>query len=175
MLKESIVRFDAKLTIAITGWPAWLRVPFIAVTFIGQPVSLIIFAAFTAYLTWNSPPVVWSLAAALGAMLINTLLKHFVHRTRPDTLYVNRMYFKSSSFPSGHAFGGVVVFGLLAYIVAHYITEPWGAVAAVLISLLIASIGLSRIYLGAHYPTDVIAGWALGSLFLWGIISTIQP
>lgn len=175
MLKEFIVRFDAKLTVAITEWPAWLRVPFIAITFIGQPASLIVFAAFTAYLTWSSPHIVWSLAAALCAMLINTLLKHFVHRTRPDTLYVSHMYFKSSSFPSGHAFGGMVVFGLLAYIALEYVAQPWGGLAAGCISLLIASIGVSRIYLGAHYPTDVIAGWALGSLFLWGIISAIQP
>lgn len=175
MLKELIVRFDAKITVTITGWPAWLRVPFIAVSFIGQPASLIIFAGITAYACWDFPAVVWSLAAALGAMLINTLLKHFVHRTRPDTLYVSRMYFKSSSFPSGHAFGGIVVFGLLAYIAAHYITEPWGGIAAALLALLIASIGLSRIYLGAHYPTDVLAGWTFGGLLLWFIIGVLHP
>lgn len=175
MLKEYIVRFDAKLIVIITDWPAWLRVPFLAITFIGQPLSLIIFAAITAYLTWDSPHIVWSLAAALGAMLLNTLLKHFAHRTRPDTLYVSHMYFKSASFPSGHAFGGAVVFGLLAYIALQYIAAPWGAIAAVFISLIIAGIGLSRIYLGAHYPTDVLAGWILGSFFLWGIISAIHP
>jgi undecaprenyl-diphosphatase len=175
MLKELIVTFDAKLTVFVTDWPDWLRTPFLAVSFIGQPVSLIIFAVLTALLALHTPQIVWALAAALGAMLINTTLKHFVHRTRPDTMYVSKMYFKSASFPSGHAFGGIVVFGLLAYIAATYIAAPWGAAAAAFIGLLIVSIGISRVYLGAHYPTDVLAGWALGGLFLWIIIGSIQP
>src|SRR5687768_14925716 len=114
MLKEHIVRFDSHLTIAITGWPSWLRVPMLAVTFIGQPVCLILFAVTVAALNLQNLNIVFALAAALSAMLLNTALKHFIHRTRPDTLYVNNMFFKTSSFPSGHAFGGMVVFGLLA-------------------------------------------------------------
>jgi len=171
MLKEHIVRFDARVTVTITGWPAWLRVPMLAVTFIGQPVCLIIFAVLVALVNLNNHMLVLAVAAALGAMLMNTALKHFVHRTRPDTLYVSNMYFKSSSFPSGHAFGGAVVLGLLAYLAAVYVS----AALALLFVLLIINIGVSRIYLGAHYPTDVLAGWALGSAFLWLIIGVFHP
>lgn len=170
-MKELIVKFDSRLTIAITGWPQWLRVPMLVVTFIGQPICLIIFASTVALLNLHDMSIFLAVATALWAMLVNTAVKHFIHRTRPDTLYVNNMYFKSSSFPSGHAFGGAVVFGLLAYLAATYIS---GALAAVLVALIII-IGLSRIYLGAHYPTDILAGWALGSLFLWGIIGVFTP
>lgn len=175
MLKEHIVRFDTKLTVTITSWPAWLRTPFIAVSFIGQPTNLIIFATVAALWARDFPAIVWALSAALGAMWINTVLKHFVHRTRPDTLYVSRMYFKSSSFPSGHSFGSAVVLGLLAYISVQYIAAPWGIAAAALIAITITGIGLSRVYLGAHYPTDVLAGWTLGGLFLSLIITVFHP
>lgn len=171
MLKEAIVKFDSRLTIAVTGWPKWLQVPMLAVTFIGQPICLILFAVTIALINIHNLAIMLAIAAALGAMLVNTAVKHFIHRPRPDTLYVNNMYFKSSSFPSGHAFGGVVVFGLLAYLAAAHIS---GVLAAVLVAL-IAIIGLSRIYLGAHYPTDVLAGWVLGNLFLWTIIGVFNP
>lgn len=171
MLKEHIVRFDSRLTIAITGWPSWLRVPMLAVTFIGQPVCLILFAVIVGALNLHNLDIVFALAAALSAMLLNTALKHFIHRTRPDTLYVNNMFFKTSSFPSGHAFGSMVVFGLLAYLAAAHTSVA----LAVLLAVLIASVGVSRIYLGAHYPTDVLAGWAFGGLFLWLIIGVLHP
>lgn len=171
MLKEHIVRFDSRLTAAITGWPKWLQQPMLAVTFIGQPVCLIIMAVIVAALNQNNHRIVLALAAALGAMLINSLVKHFVHRTRPDTLYVSNMYFKTASFPSGHAFGGVVVMGLLAYLTGTYV----GTAFAAPIVLLIASIGLSRVYLGAHYPTDILAGWVFGGLFLSIIIGVFHP
>jgi undecaprenyl-diphosphatase len=171
MLKKLVIWFDSRLTIAITDWPKWLRVPMLAVTLIGQPVCLILFAVIVAAANISNTPIMLALAAALGAMMLNTTLKHFIHRTRPDTLYVSNMYFKSSSFPSGHAFGGAVVLGLLAYLAAMYVSVALG----VLLVLLIASIGISRIYLGAHYPTDVLAGWVFGCAFLWLIIGVFHP
>ena len=175
MLKELIVRFDARLTVAITGWPQWLRTPFLAVSFIGQPVCVIFIALCVAAFNLSNTPIIVAIAATLGAMLLNTLLKHFVHRPRPDTLYVSNMYFKSSSFPSGHAFGTVVVFGFIGYVAAMYIAPPLGAILATLIWLITIAIGISRVYLGAHYPTDVVAGWLLGGLLLGIIIGVVHP
>lgn len=175
MLKEFIVRFDARLTVAITDWPQWLRTPFLVISFIGQPVCVVGIALVVAAFNLHSTPFILAIAGSLGAMLLNTALKHFIHRPRPDTLYVNNMYFKSSSFPSGHAFGTVVVFGLFAYIAAANTAGPLGLALAGIVWLITLSIGVSRVYLGAHYPTDVLAGWVLAGLLLWLIVRTINP
>lgn len=116
------------------------------------------------------PHIVYGLGVGVAAMLANSLLKHFIHRTRPDTLYVSEMYFKTSSFPSGHAFGSTVVCGLLFYLSLKYLPEPWNLVAAASLGAFIFLVGVSRIYLGAHYPTDVIAGWILGGIVVTLIV-----
>lgn len=176
-MKQFIVQFDTVLTAYVQHWPGWLKIPMIVVTTIGQPVTLIAIAAVVAFLAWqrSNLAIVYGMGAVLTAMLINTLIKHFVHRTRPDTLYVSEMWFATSSFPSGHAFGSMVVLGLLAYIAAHYLSSPWQFIAPITLGVLIFLIGVSRVYLGAHYPTDVIAGWTLGAIMLAIIIFVIRP
>lgn len=116
------------------------------------------------------PHIVYGLGVGVAAMLANSLLKHFIHRTRPDTLYVSEMYFKTSSFPSGHAFGSTVICGLLLYLSLKYLPEPWSLVTTASLGAFIFLVGVSRIYLGAHYPTDVIAGWILGGIVVTLIV-----
>ncbi|WNJ87977.1 phosphatase PAP2 family protein [Bosea sp. 685] len=88
-------------------------------------------------------------------------LKLLFDRPRPDIVHLARTF--TSSFPSGHATLSVAVFLTLAAIVSRHQTRT--AVRAyvfAMTSLLIAAVGLSRVYLGVHYPSDVLAGWALG-------------
>lgn len=177
VLKQFIIQFDTNLTAFIQHWPGWVRVPMVAATTLGQPVTLIAGAGFVALVAWQRSHfgIVLGMGAALTAMLINTLIKHFVHRTRPDTLYVSEMWFATSSFPSGHAFGSMVVLGLLAYASVQHLVSPWSIAVPIALGLLIFTIGVSRVYLGAHYPTDVIAGWALGAVMLTLIIMFVRP
>lgn len=172
MLKDSIVRFDTALTGFVTGWPGWLHTPMLVVTTLGQPAVMCIAAGAVMLYAWQNarPNITYGLGIGVAAMLANSLLKHFIHRTRPDTLYVSEMYFKTSSFPSGHAFGVTVICGLLLYLSLKYIAEPWGIAIAISLGAFILLVGISRIYLGAHYPTDVIAGWMLGGIAAWLII-----
>ncbi|MGH7175721.1 MAG: phosphatase PAP2 family protein [Minisyncoccia bacterium] len=100
-----------------------------------------------------------------GAFASFEFLKDIVARARPEAalaLYAPPLY----SFPSGHAVMSVVFYGFAAYALAR--TYPrlggWIYLAATLLTLLI---GLSRVYLGVHYPSDVIAGWLLGLFWLW--------
>ena len=98
-------------------------------------------------------------AASLG----NTLLKQLVARTRPEALepIIEERGF---SFPSGHAALGMVAWGIVAVVVVRsplpISTKRWLLAGLVVLVFLI---GLSRVYLGVHYPSDVVAGWAAGA------------
>lgn len=174
MIKDAIVRFDTTLTSFVTSWPSWLHVPMVIATTLGQPAVMCLAAGGVMLVAWQNGKshITYGLGVGVAAMLANSLLKHFVHRTRPDTLYVSEMYFKTSSFPSGHAFGVTVICGLLLYLSLKYVPGPLGPIVAAGLGAFILLVGISRIYLGAHYPTDVIAGWLLGGIVA-GLIITI--
>jgi membrane-associated phospholipid phosphatase len=98
-----------------------------------------------------------------GGVIINQVMKLFFAKPRPE-LWTRLISEHSFSFPSGHAVGSMVVYGFIAYILAKelpiYRTYIYAAA-----SILIIAIGFSRLYLGVHYPTDIIAGYGIG--FLW--------
>ena len=99
----------------------------------------------------------------VGGVLINQVMKLFFAKPRPE-LWLRLITEISFSFPSGHAVGSMVVYGFIAYILAKKMQQhKQYAYAAAF--LLIIAIGLSRLYLGVHYPTDIIAGYGIG--FLW--------
>lgn len=177
MLKDMIVRFDSSVTILVTSWPSWLLTPMLVITNVGQPVVMALAAIVIGAWAWqhSQARIMYSMGAALLAMGINGILKHYVHRTRPDTLYVSQMYFKTSSFPSGHAFSAMVVCALLAYLGVKYLPGPWGWTSAIGLIVFALLVGISRVVVGAHYPTDVLAGWLLGALSAVLIIVFIKP
>lgn len=97
-----------------------------------------------------------------GAAIINVLLKLMFQRTRP-TLFVALVNEKSFSFPSGHAMGSSAL--ALSLVIMCYRTRfRW--LAVVLALLYIGLIGMSRVYLGVHYPSDVLAGWCVSAIWV---------
>lgn len=101
----------------------------------------------------------------VSVSLLNTIVKVIVHRPRP--IGINLITETGYSFPSGHAMVGIAFYGLLIYIINNQIIKKWIKItASVFLLLLIFCIGLSRIYLGVHYASDVIAGFALGCAYL---------
>jgi hypothetical protein len=121
------------------------------------------------------PLIYWCIDAKAGIKLglflmvnggINDTLKVAFHGPRPYW-YSAKVKALSSEItfgiPSGHAQNAVVVWGVLA----TWLQRKWISVAAVAMILLIS---LSRLYLGVHFPTDVLAGWLVGILLLWGFI-----
>jgi membrane-associated phospholipid phosphatase len=107
-------------------------------------------------------------ALALSSVVLSFSLKEFFQRDRPllPVLGDARGY----SFPSGHALIGIVFYGLFIYIIWHEVKQKWLRLfLIVLLALLILLISFSRIYLRVHYPSDVIAGLALG--FIWLVLS----
>jgi undecaprenyl-diphosphatase len=115
--------------------------------------------------------------AAGGGSLLNILLKHFFHRHRP-VLENPLVTLSSFGFPSGHTMGSTIFYGLLALLVAHsFRSWPRRILAACLAALIIVLIGASRIYLGAHYFTDVIGAIAIGLAWLafsWTGVETLR-
>ncbi len=103
--------------------------------------------------------------AMSGAILLDNGLKAIFHRARPEAFFGAAP--TSYSFPSGHALFAACFYGALAAVVAAGIRKPvWRAAIWVGALCMILGIGLSRIYLGVHYPTDVLAGYLVGGAWL---------
>ena len=106
---------------------------------------------------------VFVFAIALGNLL-NKWLKDFVGRPRPETEHLVKV--KSLSFPSGHAMMGIILYILIAYfIIAGLRSNGLKWLVAVIAGIIIVLMGISRIVMQVHYPSDVAAGLAAG--FVW--------
>ncbi len=140
----------------------WFGRAMLVATFLGNgptvaPIVLIFAGYFALH---HQPALAWGFVATLPIMLFYNGLKFLFRRARPINPYAATLH--SSSFPSGHAAGSMATYGLIAYVTATQLATPYGLIVGLLIGLLPLAVGTSRIYLGAHYPTDVAGGWALG-------------
>ncbi len=133
-------------------------------TAFGSPLGLIVLslavlAGFTAA-HWRRDSILFLIAMA-GGFVLDAVLKIGFHRPRPPMSFFGTPIPHSYSFPSGHALFSVCLFGIVAAMTASRVRRRAIRVAIWLAAAVIAfSIGLSRIYLGVHYPSDVIAGYA---------------
>jgi undecaprenyl-diphosphatase len=148
--------------------PAWMDGPMRAATTLGYYyVVLPLLAAITLvfYLRrWRLSAVMLVISTA-GSVFLTTVLKAVFRRARPEVIdsgYSAGFY----SFPSGHATVAVGFYGALALILAYHLRGParWAVVA--LGTAMVLLIGFSRLYLGVHYPTDVLAGFLAAPLWL---------
>lgn len=113
----------------------------------------------------------YGLTVLIGSGFLNSWVKVIYRRVRPDQ--IDHLIEQGGySFPSGHAMGSMIVYGGLLFLIIRYLATRrrslgWLKWALILFfGLLILSIGLSRIYVGVHYPSDVIAGFSLGLTWL---------
>ena len=109
-------------------------------------------------------------AGSLGTILINTLLKHVIQRDRPEVLHLVEE--SGYSFASGHSVSSMFFYGLTIWLVCRYVNDRIvRRTLVIVVSIPMIRVGFSRIYLGVHYPTDVLGGWCVGFA---AIILTIE-
>jgi undecaprenyl-diphosphatase len=139
-----------------------------AVTFLGSVTFLtgagICAALAFAFARWKRSALVL-FVTMVGATLLNFVLKMSFGRERPEPFF-NTPLPESYSFPSGHALLSFCFYGIMVFVLAARLkSRGWRALLWTVGILLVGSIGLSRIYLGVHYPSDVLAGYT--AAFVW--------
>ena len=158
---------------AILRWVAahqlpWLRAAMLQVTALGTGVVVVMVVAVAALFLWltrHKHSAALLVVTTVVGIVINSLLKDVFRRDRP-AIFSSGIEVFSSSFPSGHSMSAAIVYGTVAYLAARLQRRRWSRVATVAIALLlIVLIAASRIYLGVHYPSDTLAGLAIG--FAW--------
>lgn len=171
-VKNELMRdFDASVTSEILS----LRNPiltdyFTFVTNIGDVKGYLIVLILASLLTWAVIKkwryVLQTFVILILATLSNIALKRFFDRARPEIEHL--VIVKTLSYPSGHAMSAMAFYGFIIYLVyklrAHFLVK----FALILsLSILILSIGISRIYLGVHYPSDVLGGFIAGIIWVF--------
>jgi undecaprenyl-diphosphatase len=162
----------ATFDLAVRTWihhyasPGLTRV-MIAFSFLGgDGLALAAILSFAVFLHFHwRRATLWLVISILGAVVLDLGLKYAFHRARPTPFFVAvpRTY----SFPSGHSLFSFCFYGVLAGLLAGRIrSRPLRILIWTLTTFLVAAIGVSRIYLGVYYPSDVIAGYLTAALWV---------
>ncbi len=165
--------FDRTLLLALrTGdahdpiGPHWVEIMFLDLTSLGSyTIVTVITLAVTGFLLFDRKrgTALLVLTAVGGGTLLNNLLKYMFDRPRPD-LVAHVVDVQTTSFPSGHAMLAATVYLTLGVLLAS--TQRRRSVRIYILALAVAItilVGVSRVYLGVHWPTDVMAGWCAGA------------
>lgn len=140
-----------------------------AVTDAGGTISMAVLAAIVAaWLLWRGRrgSAVLVVLTAVGAAALVTLTKTLVGRVRPP-VPLRLMTETSASFPSGHTLGSTAVIGVVTAVMVVAMHRGTGRIMLVTAAVTaVAAIGLSRLYLGVHWATDVLEGWLIGGVWL---------
>ena len=167
---EGLWNIEINFTLFLQNLGPWLVIPFKFFTTLGNEEFYLLVM----------PALYWCIDAALGIRvaimlmlsgMANTYFKLAFRGSRPywfDGRVKAMSTEPSFGFPSGHSQNAVTVWGLIAY----KLHQRWAWIAAFLI---VFFIGLSRIYLGVHFATDVFGGWIIGALMLWGFTRFETP
>jgi undecaprenyl-diphosphatase len=151
--------------------PYWLEElfrDFTALGGVGVLVFITLAVAGFLMLRGHSRATILILAAICGGLLLSSMLKYGIDRPRPD-LVPHGSYVYTASFPSGHSMMSAVTYltlgALLAKVHKRRRDKSYFILLAIFLTVLV---GISRIYLGVHWPTDVLGGWAVGAS--WALI-----
>lgn len=173
--KESFT-FDKQILLALRELqtPVWDKV-MLGFTYMGQPIVLLAvclgLGIWLVTLGQRSQATILVIAAG-GAGALNFWLKSLFGRARP-MLWERVVDVSHYSFPSGHAMISMVTYGMIGYLLVAKFPQ-WRGWITSLTLLLVTGIGLSRLYFGVHWPTDIVAGYAAGLVWLLACIFSLQ-
>lgn len=151
--------------------PEWLKSFFMDVTALGGTTNLILITLITLGFLWvirKRRLFLLVLLSVVGGQIFNSALKSLFLRSRPDVV-PHLTEVQTPSFPSGHSMMSAVVYLTLGMLLSRLVAQSkhrfYIISTAIILTVLI---GISRIFLGVHYPTDVLAGWTAG--LTWALI-----
>ena len=174
ILKASFEQGD----VAIQSWVHGFARPGLTemmrgLSWIGSPYATGAAVALAAGMLWwrrMKDDAVLVAAAALGAVMLDEVMKLHFKRLRPDVPWA-LVHEHSFSFPSGHSVLAMVMYGVIVYKTQDKLWSPWAKTALMAGALaMVVGIGVSRVYLGVHYPSDVAGGYFVGAVWLAAVI-----
>ncbi len=168
LLLPVMAPFDHRLTVLIGTLPSAVTPFMTAVSSVGLGTPLVILGATVAlgealHQRYFHAAIILASLLSLPAFYA---LKQLVRRARPVTDFVRDTGLHDYSFPSGHSTASMAVYGVLAYMALQDLPHPWNYVVCGALVFLIFFIGISRVYLGAHFPSDVLGGWLVGLIII---------
>jgi undecaprenyl-diphosphatase len=142
-----------------------------AISLLGYEILLVeVVVAFIVFakLRWKRAAL-WLAIAMIGSVLLDLALKYAYHRVRPAAFFGSPA--KYYSFPSGHALSSLCFYGVMAGLLSARTKSAWLRVVIwAIAAVLIVAVGISRIYLGVHYPSDVLAGYLAATVWVGAVI-----
>ncbi|WP_066366697.1 phosphatase PAP2 family protein [Neobacillus fumarioli] len=167
---HKIISFDRTLIDQIQG----LESPYLTslmklLTFIGSTPFVIVLSLCLIFFLYkvlhHRLELILFIGALGGTAVLNKILKHLFRRTRP---HLHRLIEATGySFPSGHAMSAFTVYVILSFLLWRHIPSRWGRTLLIIFStVMILGIGISRVYLGVHYPSDIIGGYLASGFWL---------
>jgi undecaprenyl-diphosphatase len=114
--------------------------------------------------------------SSYGSVYLAEIIKDVITRPRPDPTLILQLgqYDRADSFPSGHVLFAIGLYGFLAYLCSTDLKKPYAKIGAVLCGLVILLMGVSRIYLGGHWFTDVLGSYLIGTIWLYAAVYIYQ-
>lgn len=166
VLNNEIMNFDSAVYNFIISFKSnFLTNIFKFITFFGSSIPLISICIISFLFIKNKKIPMYISINLIVTAIFNLLLKNIIRRNRPvGYRLVEETGF---SFPSGHSMASMAFYGLIIYLVFKYVKNKYAKIAlCTFLSILIVAIGISRIYLGVHYASDVLAGFMISLSYL---------
>jgi len=160
--------------------PEWLASAGRDITGLGSVIVLVLVTLAVVGFLWlrRLRHAMWFvLVATIGGMILSQILKGIFDRPRPDIVpHADKVL--TSSFPSGHSMLSAVVYLTLGALLTRLVDGRWLKIYILAVAMVATGlVGISRVYMGVHYPTDVLAGWTMGlvwSLACWAVARVLQ-
>lgn len=167
---DKLTKLDHEMISIVQGWEsAWLTSVMKFFTFIGDKYQVVILSMivmlFLFVVLRHRKELMLFIWASIGSVVLNETLKVIFARERPNIYRLSEQ--TGYSFPSGHAMAALTLYAVLAYLLWRHVSSRGGrGILLVSAIVVIVIIGISRIYLGVHYPSDIIAGYMMSGCWL---------